>query len=89
VTGVQTCALPIFGRQRDNIFLAGGYNGSGLSRGTAFGSCLAEYASDGHSPLIDDCLSSAPASWIPPRPLLDIGAFLTVRSRFNGVGLDR
>jgi hypothetical protein len=35
---------------------------------------LADYASGGHSPLIDDCLASAPGAWIPPRPFLD--AFL-------------
>jgi hypothetical protein len=50
---------------------------------------LADYASGGHSPLIDDCLASAPGAWMPPRPFLDIGAILSVRSRFRGVGLDR
>ncbi len=89
VEGISRNGTNFFGRQRDNVFLAGGYNGSGLSRGTAFGMALADYASGGHSPLIDDCLASAPGAWIPPRPFLDIGAFLTVRSRFRGVGLDR
>jgi glycine/D-amino acid oxidase-like deaminating enzyme len=89
VEGISRNSTNFFGRQRDNIYLAGGYNGSGVSRGTAFGAALADYASGGHSPLIDDCLASAPGSWIPPRPALDIGAFLTVRSRFRGVGLDR
>jgi glycine/D-amino acid oxidase-like deaminating enzyme len=86
VEGVSGNGTNFFGRQRDNIYLAGGYNGSGVSRGTAFGAALADYASGGQSPLIDDCLASARAAWIPP---LDIGAFLTVRSRFKGVGLDR
>lgn len=89
VEGISRNGTNFFGRQRDNIFLAGGYNGSGVSRGTAFGTALADYASGGHSPLIDDCLASAPGAWTPPRPFLDIGAFLTVRSRFRGVGLDR
>ena len=89
VEGVSGNGTNFFGRQRDNIYLAGGYNGSGVSRGTAFGAALADYASGGQSPLIDDCLASAPGSWLPPRPFLDIGAFLTVRSRFSGVGLDR
>jgi glycine/D-amino acid oxidase-like deaminating enzyme len=89
VEGISRNSTNFFGRQRDNIYLAGGYNGSGLSRGTAFGMALADYASGGHSPLIDDCLASAPGAWIPPRPFLDIGALLTVRSRFRGVGLDR
>jgi glycine/D-amino acid oxidase-like deaminating enzyme len=89
VEGISRNGTNFFGRQRDNIYLAGGYNGSGVSRGTAFGAALADYASGGQSPLIDDCLASARAAWIPPRPFLDIGAFLTVRSRFKGVGLDR
>ncbi len=89
VEGISRNSTNFFGRQGDNIYLAGGYNGSGLSRGTAFGTALADYASGGHSPLIDDCLASAPGTWIPPRPFLDIGALLTVRSRFRGVGLDR
>ena len=89
VEGISRNGTNFFGRQGDNIYLAGGYNGSGVSRGTAFGMALADYASGGQSPLIDDCLASAPGAWIPPRPFLDIGALLTVRSRFRGVGLDR
>ena len=89
VEGISRNGTNFFGRRGDNIYLAGGYNGSGVSRGTAFGMALADYASGGHSPLIDDCLASAPGAWIPPRPFLDLGALLTVRSRFRGVGLDR
>ena len=89
VEGISRNSTNFFGRQRENVFLAGGYNGSGLSRGTAFGTALAEFAGGGQSPLITDCLACAPGSWMPPRPLLDIGAFFTVRSRFRGVGLDR
>ncbi|MCZ6637510.1 MAG: FAD-dependent oxidoreductase, partial [Alphaproteobacteria bacterium] len=89
VEGISRNGTNFFGRQRDNIYFAGGYNGSGISRGTAFGTALADYASGAHSPLIDDCLAAAPGAWMPPRPFLDIGAFVTVRSRLRGVGLDR
>jgi len=89
VEGISRNSTNFFGRQRDNIYLAGGYNGSGISRGTAFGTAIAEYASGNHSQLIDDCLVSAPGTWIPPRPFLDIAASFTVRSRFRRVGLDR
>ncbi len=89
VEGISRNGTNFFGRQGDNIYLAGGFNGSGVTRGTAFGMALADYASGGHSPLIDDCLASAPGAWMPPRPFLDIGALLSVRSRFRGVGLDR
>ncbi len=89
VEGISRNGTNFFGRQADNLYLAGGFNGSGVSRGTAFGAALADYASGESSELIDDCLARAPASYLPPRPLLDIGAFFTVRSRFKGVGLDR
>lgn len=89
VEGISRNGTNFFGRMGGNIHLAGGYNGSGVSRGTAFGAALADYAGGGHSPLIADCLASAPGAWIPPRPFLDLGALLTVRSRFRGVGLDR
>ena len=89
VEGISRNGTNFFGHQGNNIYLAGGFNGSGVTRGTAFGTALADYASGGHSPLIDDCLASAPGAWIPPRPFLDIGALMTVRSRFRGVGLDR
>ena len=89
VEGISRNGTNFFGRQRDNIFLAGGYNGSGVSRGTAFGTAIADYASGESSSTVTDCLASAPARWMPPRPLLDIAAFFQVRSRFSGVGLDR
>ena len=89
VEGISRNGANFFGRPRDNIYLAGGYNGSGVTRGTAFGAALAEYSSGGESALIGDCLASPPGAWIPPRPFLDIGALLTVSCRFRGVGLDR
>jgi len=89
VEGISRNGTNFFGRQKTGVFFAGGYNGSGLSRGTAFGTALADYASGGQSSLIEDCLASAPASWVPPRPFLDIAAALTVRARFKGVGRDR
>lgn len=89
VEGVSRNGTNFFGKQLENIYLAGGYNGSGVSKGTAFGAGLADYASGAQSQLITDCLASAPAMWIPPRPILDIGAVYKQRSRFKGVGLDR
>lgn len=89
VEGISRNGTNFFGRQHDNLYLAGGFNGSGVSRGTAFGAALADTASGGQSALIEACMACAPASYLPPRPVLDIGAFLTVRKRFIGVGLDR
>ena len=89
VEGISRNRTNFFGQFKHNVFIAGGYNGSGVSRGTAFGSALAEYASGGQSGLITDCLQSKTATWLPPRPFLDMGAAFSVRSRFKGVGLDR
>jgi glycine/D-amino acid oxidase-like deaminating enzyme len=89
VEGISGNGTNFFGQQGKNIYLAGGYNGSGVSRGTAFGQTLADYASGGQSELITDCLSSATATWLPPRPFLDIGAMFKISARFRGVGLDR
>ena len=89
VEGISRNGTNFFGQQHEGLYLAGGYNGSGVSRGTAFGAALADLASGGQSPLINDCMACAPAAYMPPRPLLDIGAFFTVRSRYKGVGLDR
>ena len=89
VEGISGNGTNFFGQQSKNIYLAGGYNGSGVSRGTAFGHALAEYAGGGQSDLIADCLGSATATWLPPRPFLDVGAMLKVSARFKDVGLDR
>lgn len=89
VEGITRNGTNFFGQQRDNVYFAGGYNGSGVTRGTAFGTAIADYASGESTRTVSDCLASAPAAWIPPRPLLDIGAFFKLRSRFRGVGLDR
>jgi glycine/D-amino acid oxidase-like deaminating enzyme len=89
VEGITRNGTNFFGEQRDGVYFAGGYNGSGVSRGTAFGNAIADYASGETSQLVSDCLASAPGAWMPPRPLLDVGAFFKVRSRFKGVGNDR
>lgn len=89
VEGISRNGTNFFQNPTRGLYLAGGYNGSGVSRGTAFGVALAEYASGGESQLISDCLASPRAQWLPPRPLLDIGAWFTVRRRFRGVGRDR
>ncbi len=89
VEGISANGTNFFLNPKPNLYLAGGYNGSGVSRGTAFGYAIADYANDENSGLVSDCLQSVSAKWLPPRPLLDIGAWFTVRSRFRGVGRDR
>ena len=90
VEGITANGTNFFGLQRDNVYFAGGYNGSGVSRGTAFGTAIADYASGAE--LADgQRLPGVRAGERGYRRvrLLDIGAFFKVRSRFRGVGLDR
>ena len=89
VEGISRNGTNFFGRHGDGIFFAGGYNGSGVTRGTAFGAAIGDYASGETTTLVSDCHASPRAARIPPRPLLDIGAYFLVRARFRGVGLDR
>ena len=88
VEGITRDGTNFFGRQ-GGVWFAGGYNGSGVSRGTAFGTAIADFASGETSPLVSACLASPKARWMPPRPLLDVAAWFIVRSRFRGVGRDR
>ena len=89
VEGISANGTSFFGELKKNIFAACIYNGSGITRGTAFGHALAHYASNADCDLIGDCLAYPKAKWLPPRPLLDIGAHFTRRNRFRGVGKDR
>jgi len=89
VEGVSANKTNFFEKLADNLFLAGGFNGSGISKGAAFGVALAEYASNQTSELISDCLHCPTALWMPPSPLLGVGARFMVKQRFKGVGKDR
>lgn len=89
VEGISRNMTNFFMNPQQGVYVAGGFNGSGVSRGTAFGTAMAEYVSGGQSELINDCLASPDAQWLPPRPVLDVGAWFTVRQRFKGVGRDR
>ncbi|HIL21076.1 MAG TPA: FAD-binding oxidoreductase [Candidatus Thioglobus sp.] len=89
VEGVSANKTNFFEKLGDNLFVAGGFNGSGISKGTVFGRALAEYASNQTSELIKDCLNCPSALWMPPPPLLGVGARFMVRQRFKDVGKDR
>jgi glycine/D-amino acid oxidase-like deaminating enzyme len=89
VEGLTRNGTNFFGEQKPGVYLAGGYNGSGISRGTAFGIAIADFANGKSTDLVSDCLTVPKASWVPPRPILDIAAHFMVRSRYKNVGLDR
>ena len=89
VEGVSVNKTNIFNKLSKSLYFAGCYNGSGITKGTAFGMGIAEYVCQHESALVSDCLATAKANWLPPRPLLDVGAWFVTKQRFKGVGKDR
>ena len=68
VEGISANSTHFFGKQADNTYLAGGFNGSGVTRGTAFGCALAEFANGHSSNLISDCLANCPCTMAAASP---------------------
>ncbi|MBR8093162.1 FAD-binding oxidoreductase [Burkholderia cenocepacia] len=76
---------PAFGQISDNVYAAACCNGAGIVRHTAAGMLIAELANGQRSELTDDFLIQGTASYIPPRPIRDIGVRLTLmRERASG-----
>ena len=63
----------IFEKIKDNIFVAGCYNGSGIGVGTLFGEQIAIKASNQNSDEINIIESRSKPTWLPPQPFLNIG----------------
>jgi glycine/D-amino acid oxidase-like deaminating enzyme len=70
---------PYFSKVDEGVFAVAGCNGSGVARGTLWGRLLAELASGASSPILESVMRRAKPGWLPPRPLLDIGAMLRMR----------
>jgi glycine/D-amino acid oxidase-like deaminating enzyme len=70
---------PYFAKVEEGLFAVAGCNGSGVARGTLWGRLLAELASGASSPMLQSVMHRAQPGWLPPRPLLDIGAMLRMR----------
>ena len=63
----------IFDKIRENIFVAGAYNGSGIGVGTLFGEQIAIKASNNHSEEIEIIESRNKPTLLPPEPILSLG----------------
>ena len=63
----------IFDKIKDNIFVAGCYNGSGIGVGTLFGEQIAIKASNENTKEIEIIESRNKPTWLPPQPFLNIG----------------
>ena len=55
VVCVSSNLMPSFGRLSDNVYVSGGYNGSGVGGGTIRGSLIVDYAFDRDSELLEGC----------------------------------
>ena len=67
----------IFEKIRENIFVAGCYNGSGIGVGTLFGEQIALKANNEHSKEIEIIERRNKPTWLPPKQILN----LAIRSR--------
>ena len=63
----------IFEKIRENVFVAGCYNGSGIGVGTLFGEQIAIKASNEISEEIKIIEKQNNPTWLPPQPFLNIG----------------
>ena len=63
----------IFEKLKDNIFVAGCYNGSGIGVGTLFGEQIAIKASNENSKEINIIEKRNKPTLLPPQPFLNIG----------------
>jgi len=88
VEGVTANKTNIFKRLSSNLYFAGCYNGSGITKGTAFGIAVADLACGHDAELVSDCLGIEKAKWLPPRPFIHLGAWYVTKQRFRGVGKD-
>ncbi|WP_322048409.1 FAD-binding oxidoreductase [Paraburkholderia sp. J67] len=77
--GISHNHAPAFGQVSEHVYAAACCNGSGIVRHTAAGRLIAEHALGEHSELADDFLIQGTASYIPPRPLRDLGVLWTIR----------
>jgi len=88
VEGVTANKTNIFKRLSPNLYFAGCYHGSGITKGTAFGIAIADLACGHDGELVSDCLGIEKAKWLPPRPFIHLGAWYVTKQRFRGVGKD-
>ena len=78
----------LFGKLAQRIYVSGCYNASGISRGSAMGLALADYALSDTNPLLDDVLKYPAPQWMPPRPFLDLAMSAEIFRKKLSVGAD-
>lgn len=85
---VSRNSTSIFGKVAERIYSAGCYNAAGVSRGTAFGHALAEFALGGSSDLINDIIEYPKPTWMPKSPILDFAMKAVILGKKINLGMD-
>lgn len=76
----------VFGQLADNVFGTAFCNGTGVSRGTAFGKAVAEMAAGRSSPVIEILKRRTPPCRAYPRPITSLGVRFVTGWRFRKAG---
>lgn len=76
----------VFGQLADNVFGAAFCNGTGVSRGTAFGKAVAELAAGRSSPTIEILKRKVPPSRAYPKLITSLGVRFVTGRRFKKAG---
>ncbi|PAP91976.1 NAD(P)/FAD-dependent oxidoreductase [Mesorhizobium wenxiniae] len=76
----------VFGELAQNVYGAAFCNGTGVSRGTAFGKAVAELATGRSSPVIEILKRKAPPSRAYPRLITSLGVRFVTGRRFRQAG---
>ncbi|MCJ8337114.1 MAG: FAD-binding oxidoreductase [Pseudomonadales bacterium] len=88
VLSVSRNSTSFFGKLGERIYASGCYNGSGISKGSAMGVALADFALGDSNQLLEDVIKYPSPKWMPSRPLLDIGMMIELKRRGYGAGAD-
>ncbi|KAG8152387.1 NAD(P)/FAD-dependent oxidoreductase [Burkholderia catarinensis] len=78
----------LFGRRSDGIFEAVGCNGLGLSRGSASGKLIAEYALGRSNELVTQLLKQPHPRSLPVRPIVDVAVSATIWAKEFSAGAE-
>lgn len=78
---------PVWGKFGSNVYAAAGCNGAGISKQSISGRTLADLACGIDSTLIADMTALGKPTYVPPRPLLDVGVNgYLMKERWTGRG---
>jgi glycine/D-amino acid oxidase-like deaminating enzyme len=88
VLSVSRNSTSLFGKLADRVYTSGCYNASGVSRGSAMGVALADYALGNTNTLLTDVLKYPAPQWMPPRPILDIAMAMEIGRKKFSLGAD-